>query len=327
MVCGKAKRRTFAALIGKIASDEPSPYALPVAEAVSPPASSTGRVPRAKARKTSTSLAASSTQNALDNDAAFPDLFWDEGLQYEPAASSQTSSILTGSGASSTPRLVQSSHVSHQPSPAARSCCEGPSTNEEVDLNEGDKKLGPIIQAIFQTPPLADHQNSFPNPFSPESQPSIGPLGNSTTSGLAGSGFLDSLPDDSFLMYGSGQGLEYLDQLEKHCGCTSINPGLAQMANSSAQHICQCGQSCACLGCATHPSNRTTTEYVRYHDGLLARQHIQDDSVISPQGMLHRSLKIRGFLIFRRSANGLCTFPSSSTAPLRSDSASNPSRL
>ncbi|KAF2397851.1 hypothetical protein EJ06DRAFT_141478 [Trichodelitschia bisporula] len=36
-------------------------------------------------------------------------------------------------------------------------------------------------------------------------------------------------------------------------------------------HNCQCGDSCSCLGCAMHPGNKTTTEYVRYHNELAMR--------------------------------------------------------
>lgn len=40
---------------------------------------------------------------------------------------------------------------------------------------------------------------------------------------------------------------------------------------TAVDHNCHCGDSCACIGCATHPQNRTTIEYVRYHNELAMR--------------------------------------------------------
>lgn len=38
----------------------------------------------------------------------------------------------------------------------------------------------------------------------------------------------------------------------------------ANMASAPApEHNCQCGPTCSCFGCAAHPSNATTTEYIR----------------------------------------------------------------
>ena len=36
-------------------------------------------------------------------------------------------------------------------------------------------------------------------------------------------------------------------------------------------HNCHCGDACACIGCATHPQNSSTIQYVRYHNELAMR--------------------------------------------------------
>lgn len=36
-------------------------------------------------------------------------------------------------------------------------------------------------------------------------------------------------------------------------------------------HNCHCGDTCACIGCATHPQNNSTLQYVRYHNELAMR--------------------------------------------------------
>ncbi|KIW03634.1 hypothetical protein, variant 2 [Verruconis gallopava] len=41
-----------------------------------------------------------------------------------------------------------------------------------------------------------------------------------------------------------------------------------------ANHACECGEGCECLGCSMHPANRTTTDYVRYHTELAMRGYI-----------------------------------------------------
>jgi hypothetical protein len=45
---------------------------------------------------------------------------------------------------------------------------------------------------------------------------------------------------------------------------------------------CICGENCACFACRTHPSNRTTVNYVRYHSDLLERE-AQAASFMMPQ--------------------------------------------
>lgn len=47
---------------------------------------------------------------------------------------------------------------------------------------------------------------------------------------------------------------------------------------------CRCGDSCDCFACMTHPNNRKTVNYVRYHNNLLSRNgSITQEDFTSPQ--------------------------------------------
>lgn len=46
-------------------------------------------------------------------------------------------------------------------------------------------------------------------------------------------------------------------------------------------HDCNCGEGCDCLACLTHPYNKTTLEYVRYHTDIAMRY----GEVFSPPSM------------------------------------------
>jgi hypothetical protein len=48
-------------------------------------------------------------------------------------------------------------------------------------------------------------------------------------------------------------------------------PVVERLSNGVEHHNCHCGDSCACIGCASHPQNHTTIEYVRYHNELAMR--------------------------------------------------------
>jgi hypothetical protein len=42
-----------------------------------------------------------------------------------------------------------------------------------------------------------------------------------------------------------------------------LHHGANIAGNPAPEHNCHCGPSCSCFGCAAHPSNATTTEYIR----------------------------------------------------------------
>jgi hypothetical protein len=48
---------------------------------------------------------------------------------------------------------------------------------------------------------------------------------------------------------------------------TPVNHG------DTSDHNCLCGDGCQCLGCAMHPRNTTTMDYVSYHVGMMMRDH------------------------------------------------------
>jgi hypothetical protein len=53
-------------------------------------------------------------------------------------------------------------------------------------------------------------------------------------------------------------------------GCDGIHS--SPMAHSINEHKdCHCGDTCDCFACATHPNNRATIDYVRYHNDLFMR--------------------------------------------------------
>jgi hypothetical protein len=78
--------------------------------------------------------------------------------------------------------------------------------------------------------------------------------------------FQASLPND-----------HYIPPLNTDFGSYELEVGCNGMQSPSMppeihqEKSCGCGENCACFACATHPNNRTTTDYVRYHQELLVR--------------------------------------------------------
>lgn len=52
---------------------------------------------------------------------------------------------------------------------------------------------------------------------------------------------------------------------------TAQVPQMPESADIHSAHNCSCGEGCACLACLTHPYNKTTLEYVRYHTDFSMR--------------------------------------------------------
>lgn len=99
-----------------------------------------------------------------------------------------------------------------------------------------------------------DADSSAVNPFAPFSDM---PMDRST------------LPDAGFS-----------DQLNAHFASHIHDAG--QLSNGFDRHQCHCGDSCACIGCAMHPQNRTTIEYVRYHNELAMRAQQEQSRLSMP---------------------------------------------
>ena len=51
----------------------------------------------------------------------------------------------------------------------------------------------------------------------------------------------------------------------------SVHETIQQRLNQGKSGQCDCGASCECFACAQHPNNRTTLDYIRYHNELLMR--------------------------------------------------------
>jgi hypothetical protein len=78
--------------------------------------------------------------------------------------------------------------------------------------------------------------------------------------------------------YGHQQGYEFpnsdFQSFELAPGCGGMHPvpsTIPQRMMSGDGSDCRCGDNCACFACMTHPNNRTTIDYVRYHNDLLSR--------------------------------------------------------
>jgi hypothetical protein len=84
----------------------------------------------------------------------------------------------------------------------------------------------------------------------------------------------------------------HLPELNTDFGTYELSVGCAgmhsmSMAPSLAEHKdCHCGDTCACFACATHPNNRTTLDYVRYHNDLVMRT--QYDQVVQYDGQVRQ---------------------------------------
>jgi hypothetical protein len=92
-----------------------------------------------------------------------------------------------------------------------------------------------------------------------------------------------SLPQNLVDIYNptaNNYGMHHLAELarfEADFSAYELQVGCVGMQASSiapllpGQKSCDCGDTCACFACATHPSNRTTIDYVRYHNDLFMR--------------------------------------------------------
>jgi hypothetical protein len=80
------------------------------------------------------------------------------------------------------------------------------------------------------------------------------------------------------------QGLDFFGELEGRDGCGSHVHIPGQLNGRVDGHNCHCGEGCDCLGCATHPANRTTTEYVRYHNAIASRGYPIPSRMQAPLG-------------------------------------------
>jgi hypothetical protein len=63
---------------------------------------------------------------------------------------------------------------------------------------------------------------------------------------------------------------------ELSAGCDGMQNGtsgsIPETGLAHSQASCDCGDGCECFACAQHPKNRTTLDYVRYHNELFMRE-------------------------------------------------------
>jgi hypothetical protein len=188
----------------------------------------------------------------------------------------------------------QASAQQPRPIEATPSCCQPQTIPEEpVEMAPPPSCCAPKATAAFGLSEEARHGS-----HQPVSQQMRQMSGNEHQ-GFENTPFNDAMNfgmtfADPFTTFGAPSfasvptGLDFFGELEGREGCGSHIYMPEQLDGSSDGHNCHCGEKCDCLGCATHPANRTTTEYVRYHNDLASRGYYLPSRVQAPLSMIQR---------------------------------------
>jgi hypothetical protein len=180
--------------------------------------------------------------------------------------------------------------LAQQPRPAAStpSCCQPQTIPEEpVEMEPTSSCCAPKVTAPFSLLGEARHGNHHPTsqPMEHLSRGQQQGFGNNSFNNATnlGMNFGDPFTFGTGSSFGPGPpGLDFFGELEGREGCGSHIYMPELLNGSSDGHNCHCGENCDCLGCATHPANRTTTEYVRYHNDLASRGYYLPAQVQAP---------------------------------------------
>jgi hypothetical protein len=155
------------------------------------------------------------------------------------ASSSQWPLIRSNSSTTSTT-------LSEQPviGKPVKSCCCGDDSSNDDSFSQAPPSVKEDNSNIH--PPIVPPQPPIVNPFDAYNHPFN--LQNNAQ-------FLEL--DTDFSAY------------ELSVGCDGMHS--SSISPQHAHKDCNCGDTCACFACATHPNNRTTIDYVRYHNELVMR--------------------------------------------------------
>jgi hypothetical protein len=143
--------------------------------------------------------------------------------------------------------MISGERVAGKPT---KSCCCG----DDSSSNTLDSQMPSTV---------VQHNSSLQSPMiQPQSQPPV-----------------HSLFDAYNQPYGIQNGPQFpeldtdFSTYELSVGCDGMHG--ASLNTQSAHKDCNCGDTCACFACATHPNNRTTIDYVRYHNELFMRREYE----------------------------------------------------
>ncbi|KAF1986897.1 hypothetical protein K402DRAFT_420942 [Aulographum hederae CBS 113979] len=155
-----------------------------------------------------------------------------------------------------------SSDVQRQQPPAAApksSCCGGNAVESLSQQNPQDQSLQRAgVQGAYRNQPAGPMQVPFifsNGQFALQQQAQVFGHGH-------GNGFVNLEPRPGVVFMPTSTA--YMNGYTT--GLSQLQPVGSEV--NSVEHNCNCGDSCLCFACATHPNNRTTTEYVRYHNDL-----------------------------------------------------------
>jgi hypothetical protein len=173
------------------------------------------------------------------------------------------------------------------PMAAPSSCCQPQTIPEEpMEAPPQSSCCAPKATTPFTVPGAATHDRHHPNSQAMRQMSrnehhgfENAPLDNTANFGMTYTEPFTFGPQS----FGSvPQGLDFFGELEGREGCGSHIYVPEQLDSGNVGHNCHCGENCDCLGCATHPANRTTTEYVRYHNDLASRGYFLPSRVHAP---------------------------------------------
>lgn len=183
-----------------------------------------------------------------------------------------TSDIVTWGGGWPDSHAQNPSTTEQTDEPTVASCCMPASIPEEPAASPRPSSCcAPKPADPFNAPEL--HRPSLPQG---RAQIPSGMQSNGAFNGL-NTNFGVDLTDPfspTGARYGEmqpAQNYDFFAQFESRHGC-GTNGQLSSHINSGVeQHECECGDGCLCLGCSQHPANKTTTDYVRFHNELALR--------------------------------------------------------
>lgn len=131
-----------------------------------------------------------------------------------------------------------------QPQPTAKCCCSSKNTSKATDLGRLP------VQHATNSSSAAYNINAGLNPL-----PFDGPTPPANGAPSAFPAFFD------FSQQSLPQGPAFPQHFQP--GLPSVHiPTALEMVAHPLDHDCQCGDGCQCFGCALHPRNKTTTDYI-----------------------------------------------------------------
>jgi hypothetical protein len=167
-----------------------------------------------------------------------------------------------------------------RPLTAAPSCCQ-PQTIPEEPTEMAPPSSCCAPKATTQSGFSGDARSDSQQPIPQNLGQNLGQISGGEHTGFEttpfsntmnlGMGFTEPFGFGASSFNSVSQGLDFFGQLEGRDGCGSHVHIPQQLNGRIDGHNCHCGETCDCLGCATHPANRTTTEYVRYHNAIASR--------------------------------------------------------